>query len=108
MNVIQCDLCRTDCSADGKKFNATLGTESLLAADVCPDCAERVRILVRSLICQNPTDLESLERVEKRQILAVLTATDWNKTQAAKILGVERTTLDRKLRKYRATRPVVQ
>jgi Nif-specific regulatory protein len=43
---------------------------------------------------------ESLEEVEKRHILATLTHTDWNKSQAAAILGIERSTLDRKIKGY--------
>jgi Nif-specific regulatory protein len=42
----------------------------------------------------------SLEDVERRHILATLAATGWNKSQAAAILGIERSTLDRKIRRY--------
>ena len=44
--------------------------------------------------------LESLEDVEKRHILDTLRHTDWNKSQAAAILGIERSTLDRKIKAY--------
>ncbi len=43
---------------------------------------------------------ESLSEVERRHILATLNATHWNKSQAAQILGIERSTLDRKIRRY--------
>jgi len=43
---------------------------------------------------------ESLEEVEKRHILETLKHTDWNKSQAATILGIERSTLDRKIKGY--------
>jgi transcriptional regulator with GAF, ATPase, and Fis domain len=43
---------------------------------------------------------ESLEEVEKRHILETLRHTDWNKSQAAAILGIERSTLDRKIKGY--------
>jgi Nif-specific regulatory protein len=43
---------------------------------------------------------ESLEAVEKQHILATLSHTDWNKSQAAGILGIERSTLDRKIKLY--------
>ena len=43
---------------------------------------------------------ESLEEVEKRHILETLKHTDWNKSQAAAILGIERSTLDRKIKAY--------
>ncbi len=41
-----------------------------------------------------------LEEVEKRQILKTLEHTDWNKSQAAAILQIERSTLDRKIKSY--------
>jgi Nif-specific regulatory protein len=47
---------------------------------------------------------ESLEEVEKRHILETLRHTDWNKSQAAAILGIERSTLDRKIKGYGLTR----
>jgi DNA-binding NtrC family response regulator len=47
---------------------------------------------------------ESLEEVEKRHILETLKHTDWNKSQAAAILGIERSTLDRKIKGYGLTR----
>lgn len=40
-----------------------------------------------------------LEEVEHMYILAVLSATGGNKTEAARILGIERKTLARKLRR---------
>ncbi len=43
---------------------------------------------------------ESIEEVEKRHILETLRHTDWNKSQAASILGIERSTLDRKIKGY--------
>jgi len=40
----------------------------------------------------------TLEELERRYIIETLVFTDWNKTQAATILGIERSTLDRKIR----------
>ena len=40
------------------------------------------------------------DEVEKRHIVATLQHTDWNKSQAAAILGIERSTLDRKIKGY--------
>ena len=42
----------------------------------------------------------TLGEVERRHILATLHSTGWNKSRAAKILGIERSTLDRKIRRY--------
>jgi transcriptional regulator with GAF, ATPase, and Fis domain/pSer/pThr/pTyr-binding forkhead associated (FHA) protein len=42
----------------------------------------------------------SLEDVEKDHILKTLNYTDWNKSQAASILNIERSTLDRKIKGY--------
>ena len=42
----------------------------------------------------------SLADVERQHILATLVATGWNKSQAALVLGIERSTLDRKIRRY--------
>jgi Nif-specific regulatory protein len=48
----------------------------------------------------------SLDEIEKRHILATLKATGWNKSRTAVILGVERSTLDRKIRRYDLKPPV--
>jgi transcriptional regulator with GAF, ATPase, and Fis domain len=42
----------------------------------------------------------SLEEVEKQHILRTLQYTEWNKSQAAAILQIERSTLDRKIKAY--------
>ena len=47
----------------------------------------------------------SLDTLEQEHILATLDRTDWNKSRAAQILGIERSTLDRKLKRYRVNRP---
>jgi Nif-specific regulatory protein len=47
----------------------------------------------------------TLEELEQQHILAVLDKTKWNKSQAAQILGIERSTLDRKLKRYQVGRP---
>ncbi|MDA7977966.1 MAG: sigma 54-interacting transcriptional regulator [Pirellulales bacterium] len=46
----------------------------------------------------------SLADLEKKHIAATLIATGWNKSQAAGILGIERSTLDRKIRRYEIRR----
>ena len=49
---------------------------------------------------ENPTELVSMEEVERRYIHHVLTAVGGNKTLAARILGFDRKTLYRKLAQY--------
>ncbi len=43
----------------------------------------------------------SLAEIESKHILATLQATSWNKSRSASILGIERSTLDRKIRRYK-------
>lgn len=47
----------------------------------------------------------SLEDVEKLHILQTLELTRWKKREAARILGIDRSTLDRKLQKYELAAP---
>jgi Nif-specific regulatory protein len=42
----------------------------------------------------------SLADIERRYILATLNHTSWNKSRTSSILGIERSTLDRKIRRY--------
>jgi two-component system response regulator HydG len=49
----------------------------------------------------DPTDLVTMEEVERRYIQRVMEAVGQNKTQAAKVLGFDRTTLYRKLERYK-------
>jgi Nif-specific regulatory protein len=42
----------------------------------------------------------SLDDVERNHIIRTLEHTEWNKSLAAKQLGIERTTLDRKIKRY--------
>jgi len=47
----------------------------------------------------------SLGDIEREHILATLEHTEWNKSRASQILGIERSTLDRKLKRYHVSRP---
>jgi two-component system, NtrC family, response regulator HydG len=60
--------------------------------------AERAAGLPHLMLC-------SLEELEQQHILQILEHTQWNKTHAAQILGIERSTLDRKLKRYQVGRP---
>jgi Nif-specific regulatory protein len=47
-----------------------------------------------------PAPLETLEHMEEDHIMRVLRYTNWNKSDAARILGITRQTLDNKIKKY--------
>jgi transcriptional regulator with GAF, ATPase, and Fis domain len=47
-----------------------------------------------------PAEPTSLADMERSHIFATLSMTGWNKSRAATILGIERSTLDRKIRRY--------
>lgn len=48
----------------------------------------------------------SMADVEQEHILKTLEYTGWNKSKSAQILGIERSTLDRKLKRYHVPRPL--
>ena len=52
---------------------------------------------------EDPSELVPIEEVERRYIAHVLRSVDGNKTLAARILGLDRKTLYRKLQQYRQT-----
>ena len=47
----------------------------------------------------------SLSDIERQHIAATLGSTGWNKSKSAEILGIERSTLDRKIKRYELTKP---
>ena len=62
--------------------------------------------LASSLAPATPTlQPEPLEAVERRHILATLQFTGWNKRRAALILGIARSTLIQKVRRYKLRAP---
>lgn len=88
---------------------------------------ERTVILcVNELVCADDIQLSRLNRktepvsttiqgaawqprpiadLEREHILATLAHTEWNKSRASQLLGIERSTLDRKLKRYQVSRP---
>ena len=48
----------------------------------------------------------SMADIEQEHILATLEHTGWNKSRASQILGIERSTLDRKLKRYHVPKPL--
>ncbi len=69
------------------------------------DLSERVRLHKNTDVViagNDPSELLRMEEVERRYILHVLEAVQGNKTAAARILGIERKTLYRKLDHFQA------
>jgi two-component system response regulator AtoC len=67
------------------------------------DLPERIKNYTRSetlLVSDDPAELVPLAEMERRYILRVLKALGGNKTLAANVLGLDRTTLYRKLGRY--------
>ena len=67
------------------------------------DLPEKIRDFQSSHVFiggEDPTEMVPLEEIERRYILHVLGAVGSNKTMAARILGLDRKTLYRKLRQY--------
>jgi two-component system response regulator HydG len=67
------------------------------------DLPEKIRSYKPShvlVVSDDPSELVAMEVVERRYILRVLEAVAGNKTAAARILGIERKTLYRKLERY--------
>ncbi|MBK9035580.1 MAG: sigma-54-dependent Fis family transcriptional regulator [Myxococcales bacterium] len=73
--------------------------DQLALEDLPPRVREHQRAQV-VLASDDPTELAPLEAVERQHILRVLAAVGGNKKDAARILGVDRTTLYRKLDRY--------
>jgi transcriptional regulator with GAF, ATPase, and Fis domain len=74
------------------------------AADVLLSTLEASRPSTPEAAATDAYEAVSLEEVERRHILATLQHTDWNKSQAASILNIERSTLDRKIKAYGLSR----
>jgi Nif-specific regulatory protein len=76
-----------------------LGTGPMLdAGDVWLSSLEVMQATVAR--SEDTYEAVSLEEIEKRHIARTLDHTDWNKSQAATILQIERSTLDRKIKAY--------
>jgi two-component system, NtrC family, response regulator AtoC len=78
--------------------------EELTVEDLPPKVREYKPSFV-VVAADDPTDLVTMEEVERRYIQRVMEAVGQNKTQAAKVLGFDRTTLYRKLERYKLAGP---
>ncbi len=72
-------------------------SDKILVGDL-PTKIQEFRDSQTMLAGADATELVPLEEIERRYIEHVLRATDGNQTQAARILGVDRKTLHRKLK----------
>ena len=77
-----------------------LARYELLARDDLPTKIKTYKSSHVVLAADNPSELVPMEEVERRYILRVLDAVQGNKTAAARILGIERKTLYRKLERF--------
>jgi two-component system, NtrC family, response regulator AtoC len=71
-----------------------------LTPDDLPERIRDYRSTDLVVVTDNPTELVSMEELERRYILRVLEAVGGNKTAAARVLGFERKTLYRKLEHF--------
>lgn len=71
------------------------------------DLPEHIRVCKAETLVEELTLGEriTLEELEKRYILKVLRETGWHKSNAAKILGIDRRTLYRKIEEYKLEEP---
>lgn len=80
---------------------AALATGPAIAEEDLPDELVRPSTAPPSAVSRSaPTDLRSLAEVEREHILRVLDACQGSPTDAARVLGIARNTLWRKLRSY--------
>ncbi|MFT3691750.1 MAG: sigma-54 dependent transcriptional regulator [Kofleriaceae bacterium] len=71
-----------------------------LTVDDLPERIQQYKASHVVVASDDPTELVPLEEVERRYIMRVLDTTQGSKTQAARILGLDRATLYRKLDRY--------
>jgi two-component system response regulator AtoC len=68
-----------------------------ITIDDLPDSVRKYTSSHVLVVAESPSEFVSLEEVEKRYILRVLEAAQGNRSEAARILGLDRKTLQRKL-----------
>jgi DNA-binding NtrC family response regulator len=76
-----------------------------LTAEDLPEKIRNYRAEKFVVAADDPTEVVTLEQLEKSYILRVLSLTGGNKSQAAQLLGVDRRTLYRKLAHYEDSKP---
>ncbi len=117
LHVIRCDACKTEVELPVEgwsrfqyRFDNDVDADPV---DLCHDCTCRMRSAINGVFLGGVQSapapvLESIDTVEQRHVVAVLGQLDWNKSKAALTLGIERSTLDRKLKLWKVTRPAIK
>ena len=81
----------------------TLARFDQLTVDDLPDKIRNFKPTSFVVAADDPTEVVTLEELERRYIARVLSLVGGNKSQAAQMLGVDRRTLYRKLARYQGT-----
>ncbi|WP_456325123.1 sigma-54-dependent transcriptional regulator [Desulfonauticus submarinus] len=76
----------------------TLSNADIITEDDLPEYIKSIDIIIYH---KDFSEIPSLEEVEKRYIKWVLEKCNFNKTRASKIIGIDRVSLWRKLKKYK-------
>lgn len=71
-----------------------------------PGYLNRLGVIDSEILTDHEDDLISMEEIERRHILKVMEITQWNKHLAAQILGIDRSTLYRKLEHFTSVKPL--
>ena len=79
----------------------------MLAKDSLIDLKDLPSSIANSPKFQSSTAPPTLEKSEERLIREVLDACDWNKTEAARQLGISRSTLYEKLKRLQIVSPTL-
>ena len=95
------DVVLTNLNLD-KDSGSTENSKSTAETDAALDTSVDPFVDLFGSFIQQETSLDDLDRY---YIEAVLESADWNKSKASRILQIERTTLDRRLKKYGISRP---
>jgi two-component system response regulator HydG len=82
----------------------TLARYEHITVDDLPEKVRGYRASHLVVTGEDPSEVAPLDQVERRYILRVLDMANGNKTMAARLLGVDRKTLHRKLEQYGALR----
>ncbi len=88
----------------GARAAALSGASPSVVVPAASPTTEAVEAPAEEIWTQVARQDVTLDDIEKQYIMATLERHRWNKSATARQLGIERTTLDRKLKKYDITR----